>query len=251
MIRALRAVSGAFAIALLFPCTPLGAQETPDTWKFQVELGFNGASGNSSFSILRTGAKATHVRTDVAEFEVSGLVRYGQNDEKVIANDQRATMKLDLWPNDRWSPFIFVDASRDVIRKLDFRSNGGAGAKYAFWRGERGGGSLSAALIWDYQNFHVEPNTGGREFERHARWSLRSKVEKTLGGTTTLEQTAFYQPVWNRSADWLLTVTNSISTKVLSNASLSVEHEYLHDSVPPPDVRPDDQKFSVILKLSL
>lgn len=250
-MRSRHAVLGVFFTALLVPSASVRAQEAQDIWKVQVELGFNGAAGNSSFSILRTGVKVLRAKTDMADVELTGLVRYGQNDEKVIANDQRSTLKLDLWPDHRWSPFIFVDASRDVIRKLDFRSNGGAGAKYSFWNTQDGSGSLSAALIWDYQNFHVEPGSGDRPYESHARWSVRSKIEKTVGGTTTFEQTAFYQPVWNRSSDWLLTVTNTVSTKVLSNASLAVEHEYLHDSVPPQDVLPDDQKFSVILKLAL
>jgi hypothetical protein len=245
-----RAVPLALALtfALAAPCT---GQEQPPGWHVQLELGFNGSTGNSSFSILRTGARATHLQTDVAEFEFSTLLRYGMSDEKVIANDQKVAIKLDLWPQDTWSPFAFVDASRDLIRKLDFRSNGGAGAKYTLWDGESGDASLSAALIWDYQNFRLDPGSDHAESESLARWSIRAKGEKTLSETTTVEYTTFYQPVWDRTSDFLVTMTTSVSTKVLKDISLSIEHEFLHDSVPPPGVGPDDQKFSVLLKVTL
>jgi len=249
-IQALRLL----AIASTFTCTGTAclAQEQPvDSWSVQLELGFNGAMGNSSFTILRTGARVKHLETDKAEIELSGLVRYGTNDEKVIANDQKVSLKVDLWPRDTWSPFVFVDASRDVIRKLDFRSNGGAGAKYALWDGETGEASLSTALIWDYQNFILEPGSTHAGTESAARWSIRAKAEKTLSRTTTVEHTTFYQPVWDRASDFLVTMTTSVSTKVLRDVSLSLEHEFLHDSVPPPGVGPDDQKFSVLLKVTL
>jgi hypothetical protein len=230
---------------------PLEGQQPQRHWNVQLELGFNGQVGNSSFSILRTGARAKHINPDHAEFEFATLVRYGMSDEKVIANDQKVSTKLDLWPQDTWSPFVFVDASRDVIRKLDFRSNGGAGAKYAFWDGDSGDASLSAAVIWDYQNFRLDPGSDHAETESLARWSVRAKGEKTLSQTTTVEHTTFYQPVLDHGLDYLVTMTTSVSTMVLRDVSLSLEHEFLHDSVPPPGVGPDDQKFSVLLKVTL
>ncbi len=236
---------------VLATARPSAAQQAPDSWNVQLELGFNGAMGNSKFTILRTGASAKHLHTDVAEFEISTLVRYGSSDQKVIANDQRLSLKLDLWPGDRWSPFVFVDASRDVIRKLDFRSSGGAGAKYTFWSEEGGSASLSGAVLWDYQDLHLDPGSTQAGTESLARWSWRAKVEKTISESTTVENATFYQPAWNRASDFLVTTTTSVSTKVLEDVSLSLEHEYLHDSRPPPGVVPDDQKFSVLLKLTL
>lgn len=253
----MRAVHALRFLAILstlgFAGAPCGAQQKPPapSWNVQLELGFNGAMGNSSFTILRTGARVKHLKTDKAEVELSTLLRYGTNDEKVIANDQRVSLKVDLWPQDTWSPFVFVDGSRDVIRKLDFRSNGGAGVKYAFWNGESGDASLSTALIWDYQNFILDPDSDHAETESTARWSIRAKGEKTLSETTTVEHTTFYQPVWDRASDYMVTMTTSVSTKVLRDVSLSLEHEFLHDSVPPPGVGPDDQKFSVLLKVTL
>ena len=237
---------------LATPLVPSSArgQEAVDHWRVQLELGFNGASGNSSFSILRTGGKATHLRTDVAEFEASFLVRYGKNDEKVIADDAKATLKFDLWPKGAWSPFVFADVARDGIRRLDGRFSGGAGGKWTFWESAGGEASLSAAALWDYQNFKVAAGSAGPQTENSARWSVRTKLEKKLSSTATFEQVAFYQPVWDAASDYTLDVTSSVTTKVLGNLDLALEHQYLRDATPPEGVGPDDQRFSVVVKVT-
>ena len=226
----------------------VGAQETPGAWRFQVELGFNGASGNSSFSILRTGASIRYLRTDRAKLEISGLLRYGRSDGTVIANDARTTVKFDLNPKSDFSPFLYVTNSRDRIRKLDLRSNGGFGANYTFWRGTSGKASLSLAGIFDYENFRVEPGSGGDRSEGLARWSGRLSFDQSFGSGTEFRHTTQYQPVWNGFGDYLVNMSNRLTTKIMDNLALAVEHEYLHDEVPPPGVKPDDQKFSVLLR---
>jgi hypothetical protein len=244
-----RTLSGLAFVALLTPlCT--AAQEAPDPWAFQVELGFNGASGNSSFSVLRTGAKINRNPTDAVEFESSFLIRYGKNEETVIANDAKASMKVNLWPKARWSPFFFVDGIRDRLRKLDMGVNAGVGGKLGVWTGETGNASLSAAVLYDHQNFQVDPGSEDPESESFARWSIRSTLEKTLTANTTFASNLFYQPVWDATSDYVLSMVSSVSTKVLENVSLALEHEYLRDATPPPGVGPDDQKFSVLLTMA-
>lgn len=245
----LRAHRLALAFVLLAPA-PGRAQEIVDHWRVQAELGFNGAAGNSSFAILRTGFKATHLKTDVAEFEVSALVRYGKNDQKVIADDARGSLKFDLWPDALFSPFVFADAARDRIRKLDARFSGGAGGKWALWTGSSGKASLSAAALFDYQDFQVATGSAGPRTEEGARWSFRTKVEKKVSASTSLEHVAFFQPVWNDMGDYVFDVTHSLTTQMLGSLSLAIEHQYLHDATPPPDVGRDDQRFAVVLKLT-
>ena len=236
--------------ALLLLPAPLFGQEASDRWRVDLEMGLNGASGNSSFSILRTGAKVTLLDNNALEFVTSGLVRYGKNDEKVIADDAKASMKLDLWPKDTWSPFFFTDWSRDKIRKLDTRISGGAGGKWAFWSGPRGRASVSGALLFDYQNFQVPPGSTQAASERHGRWSVLTKLQRRLSDGATFEHVMTFQPVVSRASDYVLDITHSVTTQLMGSLSLSVEHEYLRDSVPPPGAGPDDQKFSVLLKMS-
>ena len=237
-------------IALALCTGLLSAQDVPDRWNIELEMGLNGASGNSSFTILRTGATVTLLQSESLEFEVAGLVRYGKNEEKVIADDARAGLKLDLWPEETLSPFLFANWSRDAIRKLDARASGGAGGKYTFWSGEEGKASVSAAALFDYQNFQVEPGASTTASESHARWSVMTKLQKKLAEGATFQHVMTYQPAFDQVSDYVLALTHSVTTRVVGNVSLSVEHEYLRDSVPPPGARADDQKFSVLLKVS-
>lgn len=238
--------------ALLCMTVPQGsaAQQRPDRWSGQVEFGFNGAAGNSSFSILRTGGRVRHLQTQTAEFEGSLLVRYGKNQERVIADDAKAALKMDLWPKDTWSPFVFADWSRDKVRRLDTRFSGGAGAKLTLWRGESGSASMSGAVLYDHQNFRAAPGSAAPPSESLARLSGRTKFEKKLSRTSTFEHVAFLQPAWDDPADYVLDVTHSLSTQVLGRLALSVEHQFLRDAVPPPGVEPTDHRFSVVLRVS-
>ena len=248
-MRLPRTLSFAALLALAVPMASQ-AQERPDRWSGQVELGFNGASGNSSFSILRTGGRLRHLQTELAEFEGSVLIRYGKNEERVIADDAKAALKMDLWPKDTWSPFVFADWSRDKVRRLDTRFSGGAGTKLTLWRGESGSGSVSGAVLYDYQNFGAAPGSAAAPSESLARLSARTKVEKKLSKSSTFEHVAFLQPAWEDPADYVLDVTHSLSTQVLGRLALSVEHQFLRDAVPPPGVESTDHRFSVVLRIA-
>lgn len=238
-------------LALLVGGLPAGAQEAPDAWRVQFDLGFNGASGNSSFSILRTGFSVKHLRTTVAEFDVSGVLRYGESDGEVIANDMRGSVKFDLHPQSVFSPFVFVDASRDRIRRVDLRTSGGLGTKWTFWMGEKGKASFSGAGIWDHENFDLDATSTQPETQTDLRLSWRIKGEKTIGDGTTVEHTTFYQPVWKEWGDYRVEMINTFSTKIMENLSLGIEHEYLHDDTPATGVKPDDNKLSILLRVTL
>lgn len=229
------------------------AQDAPDVWRSRLELGFNGSSGNSSFGILRTGGSITRVQTEVYEFEVSTLVRYGKNGDRVIADDMRGTTKVDWKPDSDFSPFAFVTASRDRIRKLDLKVNGGAGAKWTFYRGDEVGNkaSFSLAGILDYEDFRLDAGSTAQETDRAVRWSARFKFDHSFGSGASFGHITFWQPQVSSFGDYIVLMTNSVSTALLSNLSLAIEHEYLHDEVPPPGAKPDDQKFSVVLRVSL
>ena len=56
------------AFGVLFGAASLAhAQDAPAAWRSQLELGFNGSSGNSSFGILRTGGSLSRIQTEVYE----------------------------------------------------------------------------------------------------------------------------------------------------------------------------------------
>ena len=238
--------------ALVGVCpTPSSAQAPPAKyWQSQLEFGLNGASGNSSFTILRGGFTATRVKTDEYELDFRTLVRYGKNEEKVIADDARASIKFDWRPQERFSPFIFIDAARDRIRRLDFQADGGGGVKWTVTEDERTELSLSWAGIFDYQNFDLPEGSVEDGSEFLGRSSFRLKGERKIGERAAFEHVSFYQPAFSDMGDYVVEVTNSLSSTVLGNLSMVLEHAYLRDSRPPPGAEPDDQKYSVIFRLA-
>lgn len=237
------------AAACLFAHRQAAGQESgPKSWRTQLEFGMTGASGNSSFSILRAGFSVKRLQTDTYELETSALVRHGRNDSKTIADDASANLKFDYRPEETFSPFVFGLVSYDRIRKLARKVNGGAGAKYTFLKADDNTtkASLSLAALWDYEKY-----TDDQPSQGFVRWSWRLKFDHDFGGGASFEHAVFYQPQAAHIGDYLVDATTSLTSKLLSNVSVVVNHEYLHDSVPPDGVRPDDQKFSVVLRLAL
>jgi hypothetical protein len=230
---------------------PAAAQQPPDLWRAQLELGFNGSTGNSSFSVLRTGGSVTRLSTEVFELELSALVRYGESEDRVIANDQRVTGKFDWHPEADFSPFTFVTASRDRIRKIDFKVNGGAGGKWTFLR--RGGTkvSWSLAALFEHENLHLDPGATVAEQSSVVRWSGRLKVDHQVASGATFQHITFWQPEVTDFGDYLVEMSNSLSSRLTGSLSLVIEHEYLHDQLPPPGVQADDQRLSVVLRVVL
>ncbi len=237
-------------VAALIPAGARG-QEAPNAWKAQLELGFNGASGNSSFGILRTGGSLTRTETESYEFEISALVRYGKSDSRVIADDARGTVKFDWRPLSNFSPFVFVTVSRDRIRNLEAKVNGGMGAKRTLLKGDRTKVSLSLAALIDYENFNLETGSTEEGSRSATRWSGRFKLDHTFASGTKYSHVTFWQPEMKSVGDYIVEMTNTLSTTLLAQLSMAVQHEYLHDSVPPPGAKKNDQKFSVVLRVTL
>ena len=236
-----------------FAASPAHAQDAPDTWRSQLELGYNGSSGNSSFGILRTGGSLTRIRPEVYEFEISALVRYGKSEDRVIADEIRSTIKLDWRPTSDFSPFSYVSVGRDRIRKLDLRASGGVGAKWTFFRGARDGSkaSFSLASILDYEDFLLDAGSTEAETQTTLRWSARFKFDHAFASGATFQHVTFWQPQINGFGDYVVEMSNSVSTRLTSSLSLAIQHEYLHDEIPPPGAKPNDQKFSVVIRVSL
>jgi len=250
MTRATAPVAGALAaIACLSICHPVAAQQTDQkSWRTQLEFGMTGASGNSSFSILRSGISVKRLQTNTFKLEAATLVRHGRSDSKTIADDASLTLKFDYKPQETFSPFVYGLVSYDRIRKLAQKVNGGAGANYNFPNSEQSKtrASVSLAALWDFETYTDDQPSKGL-----VRWSGRFKFDHDFGGGAAFDHTFFYQPEVDLMGDYLIDATTAITSKLLGNVSLVVNHEYLHDSVPPEGGKKDDQKFSVVLRVSL
>lgn len=239
---------GAAGLLLLPGASSLAQEVGAERWRVTVDLGFNGASGNSSFAVLNTGFEVTHLQRDLAEFEVGVQYRYGESEGEVIARNVQSSVRLDLNPNGAWSPFLFGSAGRDRLRRIDLRSSGGAGAKYVLWRAEPGEATLSAAALYSYESYSFRATSPAPPTERTARWSWRFKGNRELGEAVVLENVSFYQPVWDRASDYYVDVTSTATVRMWSGIQLRVQHQYQHEETPPEGVLSDDNALTVGLR---
>lgn len=217
----------------------------PDVWKFGADLALTATSGNQDFAIFTAGTQLKHLQVEKYEFEIDTQARYGRSDGTEIARKLQGSVKFDFHPEARWSPFFFMQAEHDPIRSLSLRTQGGAGAKYSFVNEDTAELSVSLAALYDREKIVDIPSSTA------ARWSWRGKAEREFSEKLRLANTTFYQPVWDRGSDYLLTSRTALTTRMTDHLSLSVTHLYERDSTPPADIRPSDQTITIGLRLEL
>ena len=116
-----------------------GDAEEPDRWQVSAELSYTDQSGNNELRLFTGGLNLTHLQPDRFELNSTLQSRYGKSEGELVARNYYGSLSFDLYPQNRVSPFLFVDAERDPFKRLNLRASGGAGAKYTFYR--PGGGS--------------------------------------------------------------------------------------------------------------
>lgn len=214
------------------------AAPKPDRWRAALDLGFNASTGNSRLTVLSTTVRVRHLQTQNFELEWAATYRYGESRGDVVARNASTSLNLDVSPKANVSPFAFATVEHDPFRRLDVRSNTGAGVKYMLYRRERGSASLSVAGLHSYEGFTTDQPT-----RTDARWSARAKLDQRIGGGARFESTTFYKPVWDRGGDFNVQVLNKLSSKITERLAMTLTHEYLHDSTPPSGVAREDQRF--------
>jgi hypothetical protein len=248
------------APAVLLPAALLGglllspalaaqdAGEEPDRWAAEAALSLNSSGGNQSLTLITTELGLTHLRTDAYELDLGTRFRYGRSNGEDVAQDLSGSVTLDLWPAATWSPFLFATGEKDPFRRLEVRVTGGAGLKRTFWQEDWNEASLSAAVLYSYENLELADSMGDGVTQT-ARWSGRGRVRREIREGTRFEQVVFFQPAWDRLADYLLE-SRSTGRVALSEAlAVTASVIYERDSTPAPEVEPDD--WSVALGLSL
>lgn len=221
-----------------------------DRWSFGFDIGFNGQTGNTDVAILTSGLRVTHLQKDQAEFEWAVSYRYGKSGSKVVAEQLRSSLKFDLHPQDVWTPFVFTQVEHNPIVKIDVRSSGGAGIKYTFRRAENRRYALSVAGLYSYESFTddraLSPNSVS-----DPRVSWRMRIQQPIGDVLQIEQSTFYQPVFDRASDYDIDAATSATARLTRNIGLGIEHQYRHDSTPREGILRDDHIVTVGLKLKL
>jgi hypothetical protein len=240
----------ATVLGLLLSASTAAAQEPPpDDWNISVDLGLDASGGNTDLIILRSALGVGFVGSERVEFDFNAAFRYGEDDGEVIERQSRASLKMDLDPQEAWSPFAFASGFRDAPRRrLDFRGELGVGAKYTFVRTDPTEASISVAGIGTTERFTAVEGLETPEDKNQARVSWRTRLEHEFGETASVDQILFYQPVWDTWGDYLFVAQTSVRTTLVGELSLVVSHEFTHDETPAETVAKDDWTFNLGLR---
>jgi len=237
-------------LALTLLALPVTAQDQdPESWSAEAGLTLQASGGNESLTVFTTTLGISHLQTDVAEFGASVRFRYGESEGEKVADNLRGNVSMDLWPEARWSPFLFATAEQDPIKKLEARLNGGAGAKRTFWQEGWNEVSLSGAVLYSYENLEVADSLGDGVTQT-ARWSWRIRGRKEIGSGNRIEQVIFFQPAWDRLVDYQLESVTKVRVTINESLSFTTDILFQRDNTPAPDVGPDDYSISVGLSVA-
>ena len=110
---------------------------------------------------------------------------------------------------------------------------------------------MSLAAVLDHENYRLEPGSTAEEVINVGRWSWRAKFDHEFSSGAKFQQITFWQPRFSDFGDYIVDVSTSLSSQLLSNLSLVITHSYIHEEVPPPGAFRDDQRLGVVLRVSL
>src|SRR5690606_4511418 len=226
-------------------------EKQPDRWRMAVDLGFNGQVGNTQLVALSTGFQLKRLEKQHFEFELSAGYRYGRSRGETVARSAQTRVTVNMFPQARWSPYVFSTAERDRFRRLDLRSNGGGGMRYRIWNSQNGRVAFSAAALYSYENFTSSQTANPDGTRQDARWNVRVEAERRIGNVAKITHASAWQPVWDHSSDFDIEMTTTLATRVTESVSMTMNHVYQHDSLPPAGVKREDQRLVVGLRLDL
>jgi hypothetical protein len=225
----------------------------PERWAVGAELGLNAARGSSSYTMLTTGLRFTHINKQQFELDWANVLTYGESNETVIARRMTTTLKADVHPTSTWSPFVFASLESDRIRRVDLAATEGAGIKWTAFRNVPGSVSISLAGIHSYKSIIPVPETTlpatGDPRRSTARVSLRPKIIQRHPSGVSFEQTTFWQPVIDGPADYTIESSSRIGYATSKNGTVFFQHTYRMDSRPPIGVKRDDQLMVAGIKV--
>lgn len=228
------------------PTAATAQTDEDDRWEVSAEFSLTDQAGNKVLRLLTGGLNVSHLKREEYRLDGSLGSRYGRSDGELVALSHDANLAFDFRPEDRVSPFLSADAERDEFKRLDLRMSTGAGAKYSFQRGGVPETSLSLALLYSYERIAPAddaPATTLVDVNHRARWSLRGRTTQELRDGVTFRHTTYYQPLYDKMADYLLRSETGLKVLLTERLALSVDFELRRDSRPPEGIRANDRLF--------
>ncbi|MFQ6613045.1 MAG: DUF481 domain-containing protein [Fidelibacterota bacterium] len=164
------------------------------------------------------------LKLDDTEFLFSVSHSRSDYNKKPYENDAHGILKLDLWANKTFSPFMFSEIEFDSTQGLDNRTNVGIGAKYRVL-GDLF--SISYAFMYENEKYVGWP---ADTFTRH---SLRPKLKAQLTEGVFLQSQLFFKPTVNDLEVYLIDWQNGLSIETKAKwLTVEIQYQYKYNTDP-------------------
>lgn len=158
---------------------------------------------------------------NISELEISYRTFYSETKKKVYENKGTGLLKFDHYIFPRTEFFVFTQSEYSKAAKLSHRSNSGAGAKFNFFKNDYWKMDISAAPIYQYENYN------DRDENTNFRWSFRYRIKITPIKDITASFISFYIPEIDDFGIYRFTIDTYISIKLTEYIALKTG--YIHD----------------------
>lgn len=234
--RLLGAPAAALALAALVPAGSVAQEAAPPEverpelaeekgWRGSADLGFTATAGNSETTNVSVGLRVIH-EAERTRWTLSGSFVRASTDGEETAN------KLDLVGKYEYSPvrrsFLFARLAGGFNKPagIDRRIAPAAGVGYQPVESERVELSFEAGASWIQDLFE----DGSRDEALYA--ALGQSLSLALASSTSLEQTARYEPKAADPGEFLLHAEVTLTTEITEALGLRVSFIDDYDSAP-------------------
>ena len=216
-------------------------------WRYQADFGFQDMSGNRELTVVNGSLEVEHEQHETYILNLRVEARYGSDNQEESVDYQLTEDRFDWRPEQRFSPYLTLDAARDPVRETALRLQEGTGINVNIERREDDRTTLSLGVINDYHQRTAGIVPG---VEREARWSVRGASAVELGPITRLEVEARYQPSFKGAADYLVTAEAALRVAITKHIGFLTRFQFLRDSRPATGVQPDDHALTAAFSLA-
>jgi len=229
--------------AALCAGAPLTAQDTAKQ-TLTLDIGLVNASGNSEFTSMNFGEKATWAKGGWG-LSQTGKVLFGETDNVATTESYDFNLRADRGLSARVAAFVFVAYYRDPFAGLASRWSGGPGVAVGLVRATRDTLNLEGALTAQSERTTTAID---RSF---AATRTAAAYKHTFSGSASFTQTLEWLANLKEGADYRLNSESALVAPLSSKIGLRVSYVIRFDNLPEPTFKKTDKILTTGVQIAL
>ncbi|MBN2009491.1 DUF481 domain-containing protein [candidate division KSB1 bacterium] len=242
---------------LLLPLLLL-AQESQDNsanssksnhWESSMDIGAAIYSGNVDKQDLR-GLFSIIRKDELLDFSLDLKSVLSKVDKATKNKEYSLSLKVDYMPKRKLTPFVLFNAYQNIPKGYDSRYGGYLGAKWVLYKNEGANYSLSAAYLFEEENFTTEEQNDASK-KSASKLSVRPKITQSISDAATFDMIAFYVPSFDDFKDYRFDLDAGIESKLTAKIFMKCAYTLNYVNLPPlADIAKTDQALvmSIVFK---